>query len=154
MSGKPLHVDDTVPLAKLIVDLCSKIVSPSNPVNEKDWQNVMRMWHLKLGLPDKTCALLAGYIIARVCVLLSSCTKELVEVAQNSLKKQSTRAAGLQSWYETTAKEAKAKEEAEAEAKRKKEEEEAKKRAEAEEDARPQPRYGYAPEVHTLVGAL
>lgn len=56
----------------------------------------------------------------------------MVEVAQNSLKKQSTRAAGLQSWYETTAKEAKAKEEAEAEAKRKKEEEEARKRAEAE----------------------
>ena len=55
-----------------------------------------------------------------------------MEVAQSSLKKQSTRAAGLQSWYETTAQEAKAKEEAEAEEKRKKEEEEAKKRAEAE----------------------
>jgi hypothetical protein len=43
MSGKPLHVDDTAPLARLIVDLCSKIVSPSNPVSEKDWRNVMRM---------------------------------------------------------------------------------------------------------------
>jgi hypothetical protein len=32
MSGKPLHADDTAPLAQLIVDLCSKIVSPSNPV--------------------------------------------------------------------------------------------------------------------------
>ena len=58
--------------------------------------------------------------------------KELVEVAQNSLKKQSTRAAGLQNWYESTAREANAKAEAEAEAKRKKEEEEAKQRAEAE----------------------
>lgn len=53
-------------------------------------------------------------------------------MAQNSLKKQSTRAAGLQNWYESTAREAKAKAEAEAEAKRKKEEEEAKQRAEAE----------------------
>lgn len=71
MSGKPLHVDDTVPLAKLIVDLCSKIVSPSNPVNEKDWQNVMRMWHLEFGLPDKTFVLVAAYIIARVCVCVA-----------------------------------------------------------------------------------
>ena len=98
MSGKPLHADDTGPLAQLIVSLCGKIVSPSNPVNEDDWQNVM----------------------------------QLIEVAQNSLKKQSTRAAGLQSWYETTAQEAKAKEAAEVEAKTKKAADEEAKRAAAE----------------------